>query len=214
MIAAPAMAHHPFGGQAPDNVFAGLLSGVGHPVLGFDHLAFVIAIGLLAAVLNRGITVLLAFLLAAVAGTGLHLAAVTLPASEWVISASVLLFGLLLVTRQRLSTPAVVALVALAGMFHGYAYGEAIVGAEPTPLVAYLIGLTGVQGAIAGAAYWVSKRALVGDLAQQPQPHGDGMTSNITSDMTSNITSGIASIRQAGFAICGAGAVLLGNLLV
>ena len=27
----------------------GLLSGIGHPIIGFDHLAFVIAVGLIAA---------------------------------------------------------------------------------------------------------------------------------------------------------------------
>lgn len=191
LLAAPAMAHHPFGGQAPQSIFEGLLSGLGHPVLGFDHLAFVIAVGLLAAVLRRGFTVPLAFLLAALMGTGLHLGELNLPAPELVISASVVLFGALAVTRRDLSTPAVVALTALVGMFHGYAYGEAVVGAEPTPLVAYLIGFTVVQGAIAGVAYLLSQRAL----------HKERSV-------------GLISVHHAGFAIFGAGAAFLGNLLV
>ncbi|MEL6814059.1 MAG: HupE/UreJ family protein [Cyanobacteria bacterium J06598_3] len=191
LLAAPAMAHHPFGGQAPQSLFEGLLSGIGHPVLGFDHLAFVIAVGLLAAVLRRGFTVPLAFLLAALVGTGLHLGELNLPAPEFVISASVLLFGALVVTRRDLSTPAVVALTALAGMFHGYAYGEAVVGAEPTPLVAYLIGFTAVQGAIAGVAYLLSQRALNKERSV-----------------------GLISVHHAGFAIFGAGAAFLGSLLV
>lgn len=190
-IATPALAHHPFGGTAPQTLFAGLVSGIGHPVLGFDHLAFTIAVGLVASVLRRGITVPLAFLLAALTGTGLHLAGANLPIPELVISFSVLLFGLLAVTRRDLSTQAVVALTALAGVFHGYAYGEAVVGAESTPLVAYLVGFTLVQGAIAGTAYLLSQRAI-----------------------SKNQTVGILSIRQAGFAVCGAGAILLGNLFV
>jgi urease accessory protein len=36
---------------------------------------------------------------------------------------------------------------------HGYAYGESIVGAEPTPLVAYLAGFTLIQLAIVLAAF-------------------------------------------------------------
>jgi urease accessory protein len=36
------------------------------------------------------------------------------------------------------------ALFVIAGFFHGYAYGESIYGAEPTPL-AYLAGLVAVQ---------------------------------------------------------------------
>jgi urease accessory protein len=192
-MAAPAMAHHPFGGQAPKNIFEGLVSGIGHPVLGLDHFAFVVTVGLLAAVLRRGVTVPLAFLLAALTGTGLHLSAVTLPALEWVVSGSVLLFGLLLVTRNELNTRAVVALTALIGLFHGYAYGEAVIGAEPTPLVAYLLGFTLVQGAIALTAYVLAQRILAQDLTE------------------SRI--GIIPLRQAGFFFCGAGAVFLSNLL-
>lgn len=191
MLATPALAHHPFGGEAPKNVFQGLLSGVGHPVIGLDHFAFIIAVGLLAAVLRRGMAVPISFLLAALAGTGLHLAGLNLPASELVISASVLLFGILAVAHHRLNMLTVIALTALAGIFHGYAYGEAIIGAEPMPIVAYLAGFTVIQGAIAYAAYGLSQRAL-----------------------KHNPTTGMASLRQAGFVICGAGAAFLGSLLV
>lgn len=190
-LATPAIAHHPFGGAAPQTIFSGLVSGIGHPVLGFDHLAFIIAVGLVAAMLRRGIAIPLTFLLAAVAGTGLHLAEMNLPISELVIAFSVLLFGLLVIARRELNTTAVIALTALASVFHGYAYGEAIVGAEPTPLVAYLVGFTLIQGAIIAATYLLSKRAIGKDKS-----------------------AGILSVRQAGFAVCGAGAILLGNLFV
>ncbi len=196
-LAAPAMAHHPFGGQAPKNIFEGVVSGLGHPVLGLDHFASIVAVGFLAAALRRGVTVPLAFLLATLTGTGLHLSAATLPAPELFISGSVLLFGLLLVTRYALSTPGVVALTAFLGMFHGYAYGEAVIGAEPTPLIAYLIGFTLVQGAIASTAYLVSQRTLAGRLS-----------GNLTERV------GIVALRQAGFVLCGAGVVFLSNLLV
>ena len=191
LMAAPAMAHHPFGGEAPQTIVQGLVSGVGHPVLGLDHLAFVVAIGLLAAVVRRGFTVPLSFLLAALVGTGLHLNGLNLPAPELVISASVLVFGILATMGRRLSLPVVVMLAAIAGVFHGYAYGEAVVGAEPTPLVAYLIGFSFIQGAIALVAYLLSKRAV-----------------------SKNQTAGFISVRNAGFVICGAGAAFLGNLLV
>src|SRR5690606_36318240 len=32
-----------------------------------------------------------------------------------------------------------------AGVVHGYAYGESVVGAQPAPLLAYLVGFTLVQ---------------------------------------------------------------------
>ncbi len=47
---------------------------------------------------------------------------------------------------------AALALFALAGLIHGYALGELIYGAEPTPLYAYLLGLTVIQSAVALAA--------------------------------------------------------------
>ena len=54
---------------------------------------------------------------------------------------------------RSLPMPAAAAVFAAAGLFHGAAYGEAVIGAEPTPVIAYLIGLAAVQMAIAlGAA--------------------------------------------------------------
>ena len=42
---APAHAHHMLGGRTPVTFMQGLLSGLGHPVIGIDHLAFVVAMG-------------------------------------------------------------------------------------------------------------------------------------------------------------------------
>lgn len=148
-LAQPALAHHPLGGGLPSNLFEGFLSGVGHPIIGLDHLAFVIAAGLVAATKPRGFLIPLAFVTASLLGTGLHLQLLNLPAPEIVIAASVLLFGVILAVGQRLSLQAVVVLGALAGTFHGYAYGEAIFGAETSPMVAYLVGFATVQMAIA-----------------------------------------------------------------
>lgn len=44
----PAFAHHPLGGKLPANFFEGIISGFGHPIVGLDHLVFVIASGLIA----------------------------------------------------------------------------------------------------------------------------------------------------------------------
>nr|MDJ0600449.1 HupE/UreJ family protein [Crocosphaera sp.] len=47
ILAQPATAHHPFGGQTPSNFFEGFLSGLGHPIIGLDHFAFILASGFL-----------------------------------------------------------------------------------------------------------------------------------------------------------------------
>lgn len=191
LVAAPALAHHPFGGAAPKTVLQGLLSGIGHPIIGFDHLTFVVAVGLLAAVARRGLIVPAAFVIATLIGTGAHIAGLDLPAPELVISASVVVFGLLAAAGDQPNSLAVAGLAALAGVFHGYAYGEAVVGAELAPLIAYLAGFAVAQGAIAFVAYCLSKRTV-----------------------SKNKTAGLISVRHAGFAVSGAGAALLSGLLV
>ena len=50
----PAFAHHPMGGATPSTFTEGLLSGLGHPIIGLDHLAFVIGVGLMALMLPAG----------------------------------------------------------------------------------------------------------------------------------------------------------------
>ena len=44
LIASPAWSHHPFGMGESRSAWQGLLSGLGHPLLGPDHLLFLIAI--------------------------------------------------------------------------------------------------------------------------------------------------------------------------
>lgn len=187
--ASPALAHHPFGGETPSTGLAGFLSGLGHPVIGFDHFVFVVAVGLIAALQRRGIAVPATFILMSLAGTGLHLMGIDLPAPELVISASVLLFGGLLALKDRLNEVLVIGLGAIAGLFHGYAYGEAIVGAEMTPLLAYLAGFSLIQLVIALLAYVLGRR------------------------ITKNGTAPTLPLRFAGFVICGIGMTLLNGII-
>jgi urease accessory protein len=50
-------------------------------------------------------------------------------------------------------------LFAVAGLFHGYAFGESIFGAETSLLVAYLLGLILIQSALTiGTALFVRWR--------------------------------------------------------
>ena len=51
----PAQAHHFMDGGMPQNWLEGLLSGLGHPVIGPDHAAFVFAAGFLLALSSRGL---------------------------------------------------------------------------------------------------------------------------------------------------------------
>jgi urease accessory protein len=74
------------------------------------------------------------------------------------VALSVLALGVLILTRPNVSTPALAGLFAAAGLFHGHALAESIVGAQPAPLAAYFVGLVTVQYAIALAALLVARR--------------------------------------------------------
>lgn len=188
LLTAPALAHHPLGNQTPSTFIEGFLSGLGHPVIGLDHLAFVVAVGLLAATRARGVILPITFVLTALVGTGIHLAEVSLPWAEFWISASVLAVGLLIAFGSQFPTLALTALAGFAGIFHGYAYGESIIGATPAPLTAYLLGFTAIQLAIALGAFWLGRRGLEFKTAPEHQT--------------------TAHLRKAGWAIGGIGLAL------
>ncbi|MGH1419784.1 MAG: HupE/UreJ family protein [Hyphomicrobiaceae bacterium] len=151
MLLAPtaAFAHHPMGGTTPSNFTEGLLSGLGHPIIGVDHLAAIIGVGLMAALLGRPRILPIAFIAAMLAGVGLHLGEFNLPFAEGLVGLVTLVIGGLVAARFSLGTIATAALFAVAGAVHGYALGESIVGAEQTALSAYLLGLGIIQAVIA-----------------------------------------------------------------
>lgn len=188
LLTAPALAHHPTGNQTPSTFIEGFLSGLGHPVIGLDHLAFVIAVGLLAATRVKGVTLPIAFVIAALFGTGIHLAEISLPWAEFWISASVLAIGLLIALGSQIPTLALAVLAGFAGIFHGYAYGESIIGATTAPLMAYLLGFTTIQLVIALGAFWIGRRGLEFKTASEYQA--------------------ASHLRKAGWAIGGMGLAL------
>jgi len=156
--ATAALAHHPLGGMTPQTFSQGLLSGVGHPVIGFDHLAFVLAVGLIAAFHRARLVMPAAFVAGTIGGTMLTLAAVTLPFAEIVITGSVIAAGAVAMRGRVTDVRPAAALAAGAGLFHGWAYGSTVIGAETTPVLAYLAGFAAVQLAIAtGMAFVVAR---------------------------------------------------------
>jgi urease accessory protein len=153
-----AQAHHVMAGRTPENFMQGLLSGLAHPVIGLDHLAFIVAMGVAAGVGTLNLAIPGVFIVASALGVGLHVQGVALPAAELVVAASVLLIGAMVAAGRALPTVGWVALFALAGLFHGYAFGESIVGAERTPLAAYLAGLVIVQTVLAIGIALIARR--------------------------------------------------------
>jgi urease accessory protein len=165
VAASPALAHHPMGGMIPATFTQGLLSGLGHPVIGLDHLAALVGVGLVASRFARGLTLPAFWMVAMAAGVGLHLASFDLPYTEALVALSVLVIGLAATIRTTLPYALVALLFAAGGAVHGYALGESIIGAETSPLAAYLIGLVAVQTALTTGIALVARFVMKGSLA-------------------------------------------------
>jgi urease accessory protein len=165
LAAAPASAHHVMGGRTPSTFFEGLLSGLGHPVIGPDHLAFLLAVGVVVGVGGFNLALPAVFVVATAIGVVAHVDGIGLPAAEILVALSVLLAGALIARGRALPVPLWVAIFAVAGCFHGYAFGESIFGAEASPLGAYLLGLVVIQGALAVGIALVARRMGAGVAA-------------------------------------------------
>src|ERR1041384_831366 len=89
--AAPAEAHHLMGGRMPSTFGEGLLSGLGHPVIGIDHLAFLVALGLVTGLAGLNLLLPVVFVAVSALGVALHVKGVTIPGAEVMVAGSVIL---------------------------------------------------------------------------------------------------------------------------
>ena len=139
LLSAPAQAHHllEITGLKP-NALNGFLSGLAHPVLGPDHLVFLLALALLG--LQRRLTWMLGLLTVGLAGSLAGLLWPGLPGAELLVSLSLVLEALVLLQRA----PAAVLVPAMA--LHGYVLSATVLGWSAMPLSTYLLGLLVSQG--------------------------------------------------------------------
>lgn len=178
IFAGSALAH-------PGHDAAGFASGFGHPLGGVDHLLAMLAVGLYAA-REQGVAracMPFAFVVAMLAGAGLSVLGVALPAVEAGIAVSVLVLGLLVAFVVRLSLVASLPLIAVFAVFHGYAH-LAEMGAGS--LVAFMAGFVLATAALHGLGYALARHL--------PESGAGGMLR-----------------RLAGAAIAAAGLVFLGS---
>jgi urease accessory protein len=137
-----------------DNAFAhtgegganGFLAGVMHPISGFDHLLAMVSIGIWGATLGRPLVWVLpvAFPMMMVVGGILGIAGIPLPYIEPGIAGSVVVLGLAIAAAWRAPLAIAIAIVAVFGVFHGYAHGaELPSSASPAEFVAGFVICTG-----------------------------------------------------------------------
>ena len=152
LVAAPALAHHPM--QSMDlepTALTGLFSGLAHPLLGPDHLLFLIALALVG--VQRSGRWMLGLLAVGLAGTALGLALPGLPVAELLVSLTLVVEGLVVAGRL----PQILLVPAFA--LHGYVLSSTVIGWETTPIATYLLGLLLSQGALLLLALWGLRNA-------------------------------------------------------
>ena len=124
--------------------FGGFLSGLVHPVLGYDHLLAMLSVGILSAQIGgRAIwTVPATFVGIMAVGGALGLIDIGLGATELGIAISLVLLGAIIAAERTLPVRLAMLGVGFFAIFHGYAHGtEMPTTAEP---VLYALGfLTG-----------------------------------------------------------------------
>jgi urease accessory protein len=164
LLPLPALAH-PSHDAAP-----GFLAGFLHPMLGPDHLAAMVAVGLWAAIMGGRARWLLpgAFLLAMAAGGAIGQAGTALPFLEHGILASVVVLGALVAGLARLPLAAALPMVGLFGLLHGHAHGSELGMADAASgflAATALLHLAGLLAIGSGAAVRPAWRVLGGGTA-------------------------------------------------
>lgn len=184
LSATPAFAHHPLGGMPMETFAHGLLSGIGHPLLGFDHLFFVLLVGVAALFTGKRYLAPGAYIAAMLVGTLAMSNGIGLPAKEIVIGLSLLVLGSVVLSGKALALVPAALIFAGFGLFHGSAFGDSIAAQEAgmgtDVLIGYLIGLGVLQYGIAVLAGKVAETVLKVDAA-----------SHISARLTGAVVAGI-----------------------
>lgn len=144
----------------PTTILEGLLSGLHHPAVGLDHLAFIVVLGVVASLMRAGVPTILAFVATAAIGTYARAVNFDYPYVEQLVALSVVTAGLLVAFGLAAKRPIWVSLALIAGLLHGYAFGEEVLGADGPVIAAYMLGVAVVCSAIALAVMFLSSKVL------------------------------------------------------
>jgi len=152
LLAGPASAHHlmEMFHQAKPTLLTGVLSGIGHPLLGPDHLLFLLALGLVG--FRHSLRWALGLLAIGLSASGLGLWLPGLPGAEVLVSLSLVAVGLVVCDRL----PRWVLMPAFA--LHGYVLSATVLSWEPTPIAGYLLGLLLSQGLLLSVSLLLLRR--------------------------------------------------------
>ena len=111
--------------HAPEGAGGGFLTGFLHPIMGFDHLVAMVAVGLWGAFLgDRALWILpIVFPTIMAVGAAIGILGLEIPLVEFVIALSGVVLGALIALRFRAPLAIAMVLVGIFAIFHGYAHG-------------------------------------------------------------------------------------------
>ncbi len=144
LLCCSALAQAHTGGEG---VVGGFISGFMHPLSGVDHLLAMVAVGIWGATLGRPLLVALpiVFPMLMVVGGILGISNVPLPYVEPGIAMSVVVLGLAIAAAWRAPVGVAIAIVAVFGVFHGFAHGKELPeSAAPAAYAAGFVLSTGL----------------------------------------------------------------------
>jgi urease accessory protein len=142
----------------PTTFLEGLVSGLQHPALGVDHLVFIVVLGVTAALTRAGLAMILAFLATAAIATYGRAVNIDYPYVEQLVALTVVAAGVLLALGLGAKKLIWLPFAAVAGLLHGYAFGEEVLGADQLVIAAYIIGGTVACAVIALAVKLIASR--------------------------------------------------------
>jgi len=111
--------------HAASGLAGGFASGFMHPILGWDHVAAMVAVGLWGAFLGRPAILILpiVFPMVMAVGGALGVAGVPIPAVETGIAASAIVLGAMVALAMRPHIAIAAVIVGAFAIFHGHAHG-------------------------------------------------------------------------------------------
>lgn len=162
IVAGPALAH-----SAGETGGSGVLSGMAHPISGWDHVAAMVAVGLWGAFLGMPAIWLMpvAFPMVMALGGAMGVVGVPPPGVETGIALSAVVLGACIALALHLPLAVAVGIVGVFAIFHGHAHGtELPASANP---VAYAVGFVLATGLLhlAGIGFGLVVRWPAGRIA-------------------------------------------------
>ena len=191
-VATPALAHHALGGRQPINFGEGFFSGLAHPIINFDHFAFIVAVGVFAAVTQASKFQPVWFVGGTILGCLLMLSGNAIPFNAWLVHAALLALGLALAFGKPCMRFVDTGAFVLAGILHGGLYAQAIVGSVTVSISGYLLGFAIIQAVVATGAMFAAFMLWRGDELYANARVVGGMVAGV--GLTVMVQAGVAAM--------------------